>query len=640
MLPTIKYSPNNLKLRKLALPIGALGIVFGDIGTSPMIALAQCFNGTGLGLSTVTIMGAISLIFWALILVVCVKYMLFVTHADNEGEGGVFALVALLKGSGQMGRGISIFSTGIALMGAALLFADSLITPPLAIMAAIEGLKIIFNDIDHWIIISSLAILVVLFIMQRFGTEFLSRVFGPIMLIWFLVIALLGVLQIMKAPQILYALLPHHALHLLATLSFHQSFSLLGSVMLAVTGAEAIYADMGHFGREPIKVAWYGVALTALMLNYLGQGAWLLGIQGEDIKAIQPFFALVAKEWIVPMVILSTMAGIIASQAVISGMFSLASQAVQLHYLPRLQIIQTSALEKYQIYVPKINALLMLGSVVLVLAFGSSSALASAYGFAVAATMLLTSLSFTLVIYYVWRWSWFKIIVFCFFAIPLDLTFFAATVTKIPDGSYVSVLVSMVAFWLLVTWILGNRYLTKRAQRLDMSIPLLAELIGQRDDLYFQARPAVFFQHLQFPPDMEIAPNALLRQIQLTSMVYQPTVVVEFNSVNTPRVPENTRIKVINYANNLHLLCVSFGFAETINIKAIECYGQEQGWWDNPDEIVYFSAREDFQKSTSKDLPSYIKWPFMWLHNHDETMARTLNLPALQYVELSMTINI
>jgi KUP system potassium uptake protein len=273
------------------------------------------------------------------------------------------------------------------------------------------------------------------------------------------------------------------------------------------------------------------------------------------------------------------------------------------------------------------------------LGFESSENLASAYGFAVAATMFLTSIAFTFLVYYIWNWSW-MVVVFCCFAIPLDFLFLAATVTKIPDGSYVSILISLGVLLIMVSWIIGDRYLMNKAQRIALLTPILSEVVSTRKDLHYQARPAIFFQHLSFPAKFEIAPNALLRQIQLTSIVYQPTVIVEFCCTNTPRVAENDRLRVIDYPNDIHLVSASFGFAELISLDAVEKYGQEKNWWKTQSDIVFYSAHEDLRNGAEQGLPPYIKWPFIWLHSYDQNMARTLNIPALQYVELSMPIDV
>ncbi len=624
----------------LPLALGALGIVFGDIGTSPVVALTACLHSNPSLLTTNGILGIISMIFWALILVVSVKYLLFITRAESDGEGGIFAIMAILKSSGQISPKILVFSTAVALIAAALLMADSMLTPALAMLSAVEGLKVSYQNIDHWILITALALIAGLFSIQRLGTGKLGQLFGPIMLVWFVSIAILGIKEIIKFPQVLIAFSPQYAIQIAMELGTIGTFSLLGSVMIAVTGAEAIYADMGHFGMKPIKLAWYFVALIALLLNYFGQGAWLLqhlaSIRDNDL----PFFALAPEGFLIPLVLLATFASIIASQAVISGMFSLSSQAIQLGFLPRLAIIQTSASKKGQIYLPKINFLLATGALLLTYGFGSSASLANAYGLAVAATMFLTTVAFTLVVVYVWKWSWKSILAFVVFAIPLDCIFLAATITKIPDGSYVTLIIAALFSWLMLAWMTGNRYLTGQAQRLDLPIPVFVDLVCERQDLHFQARPAVFFQHLAFPAELQITPNALLRQVQLTSMLYQPTVIVEFRSLDLPRVNESNRIEVRHYSPDIYHLTATFGFAENINMQSIEALGLANNWWQHRSEIVYYTAKEQLRQSDHHQLPVWIRWPYWLMHYHDQNTAQALNLPTLQYVELNLTIDI
>jgi KUP system potassium uptake protein len=499
-------------MRTIYVALAALGTVFGDIGTSPMYAVAECMRVEGLSSSAESVLGVISLIFWSLLLVVTVKYLLFIMRADNQGGGGIFAILALLNDSGRVAPSMAVVSTGIALLSAGLLLADSMITPALSVMAAVDGLRVEFDDIEHWIKLASLFIILGLFAIQRYGTGMLGTLFGPIMLIWFTVIAGLGLLKIVETPAILWALSPLPALQLMTSLTWVEIFSLMGSVMLAVTGAEAIYADMGHFGRRPISIAWYSIALLSLLFNYFGQGAQLLQTPFVPGKSHSPFFALVPSGGILPLVMLATTASIIASQAVISGMFSLASQAIHMNFLPRLRIAQTSEQASGQIYVPRVNALLALGAVGFVLGFDSPSAMAGAYGFAVATTMLLTTIAFTFVVYYVWRWSWLNILFFCLCALPLDALFFGAALAKLPQGGYVPALLSLFLTWFMASWVLGNRHLMGRAQRLDMPLPLFSELVGNRSDLHFQKRPAIFFQRLPFPADLDVTPHALLRQ--------------------------------------------------------------------------------------------------------------------------------
>ena len=633
-------SPKNSKSGIFTLALGALGIVFGDIGTSPIVALSACLHTNASVSSVPAILGIISLIFWALILVVSVKYLLFITQAEKNGEGGIFAIMAILKSSNLLSKRLLYASTTIALSAAALLIADSMLTPALAVLSAVEGLKVSFDNVDNWVVIITLGLILGLFLIQSYGTGRLGLLFGPIMLVWFVTIGALGINQIVKYPAILLAVSPTYAISLILDLGFSNTFALLGSVMIAVTGAEAIYADMGHFGMKPIKVAWYGLALIALMLNYFGQGAWI--IQHIEIsKNIDlPFFKIVPKSILIPMVVLSTSASIIASQAVISGTFSLANQAIQLNFLPRLKIIHTSAINKGQIYIPKVNLILALGSLSLVLGFGSSAALANAYGFAVSATMCLTTLAFTLIIYYVWKWVWWSVLAFVIFAIPLDIVFLLSTMTKIPQGSYVTIVIALIFICLMAAWIIGNQYLQGRAQRLDLPLPVYVESLTHRNDLRVIARPAVFLQHLGFDPDLEVAPNALLRQVQLTSLIYQPSVIVEVNTCNQPRVLDQDRLQVTAYALGIYRVSVNFGFFEEKTLRPIENYGLQQGWWSDCNEIVYYTAREQIQSVSPHTLPFWIRWPYILMHLNDQGSAKSLQLPNSQYVELNLTIEI
>lgn len=620
--------------------LAALGIVFGDIGTSPMYAVAECMRVEGIESSPEGVSGVISLIFWSLMLVVTIKYLLFITRADNQGEGGIFAILALLRTSGQMDRPRVIFLTGIALSAAALLLSDSMITPALSVMAAVDGLRIEFAGIEAWIKPISLLIIGGLFLIQRFGTGTLGALFGPVMLIWFIVIAGLGLQKVIEVPEILWALSPQPAFKLILSLDLGSFFTLMGSVMLAVTGAEAIYADMGHFGRRPISLAWYGIALMSLLLNYLGQGALLLQSPFIPDEGHSPFFALVPEGGILPMVMLATTASIIASQAVISGMFSLTSQAVHMHYLPRFRVEHTSKKHAGQIYVPKINLLLAFGTIAFVLGFGNASGLASAYGFAVATTMLLTTIAFNFVVFYIWRWSWPAIGVFCLFAIPLDVLFFGAALAKLPQGGMIPAILSAAFFFLMVAWVLGNEKLSGLGHRLDMPLPLFADMVASRDDLHFKKRPSIFFQHLPFSPDLEVAPQSLLRQVQLTSMIYQPSIVVEFETADVPKIADRDRMRIEDYGQGIYRMTARFGFAEDPSMTPIEQFGRDQGFWTTPDEVVYFAAREDLRAGIRPILPLWLSGPYRLMHHFDENLASTLDLPSLQYVELGLTVDV
>lgn len=620
---------------ELALAFGALGIVFGDIGTSPIYALRSAIQSPGLPTGDTAIFGVASLIFWTLNLIVGLKYLFFITRVDNDGEGGVFALVTVLKQaiSSKFGNFLLV---SLIILSTALLFADSLITTPLSIMAAVEGIKTIHTQAEHFIIPLSLVIIFILFSVQRFGTSALSLLFSPIMLIWFVSIGAIGLFQIIQHPEILKAISPHYAVSLISLLTWPQIFSLFGSILLAATGAEAIYADMGHFGRKPIAIAWYFVAIVSLLLSYFGQSAWLLG-QVKDLS--DPFFSIVPEVFIIPMVFLATSASIIAGQAMISGMFSIVNQAINQGYLPRLKIVHTSESVRGQIYIPVVNYALMVGAFALTLGFQSAETLASSYGFAVSATMLLTTFAFTLVVWFVWKWSLTKLVIFMLFALPIDLLFVAATVTKLPSGYYIPVVVTMSVVWIMLAWHIGNLYLTERAQRIDIPVKDFSEIVGIRDDLYRQKRPAVFFQHLPFPLEARVTPFALLQQVQLTSMLYQPMVIVEFVSSNLPRIMSTDRISIIEHGQNIFLVHVKFGYREPWTMDPVVEIGLKRGWWAQESDIVYYSAREDLRFG-SNGLPIIFKIAYAYLHRFDRRIFKILRLDPARCLEVGISIEI
>ena len=619
---------------------GALGIVFGDIGTSPLYALHEASEAPGLPSGEEATLGIMSMIFWTLNLIVSVKYLLFITLVENDGEGGVFALAEVLKRRlATRGMGMTLVSA-LVIGSTALLFADSLITPPLSIMAAMEGMNDISPGASELVIPLSLAVLIFLFAMQKFGTQALSGFFSPVMLSWFIVIGVYGLFQISERPDVLRAMSPHYAIQLVSDLDWRHVFPLFGSVLLAATGAEAIYADMGHFGRKPISLAWFGVAMLALLLSYFGQTAWLLGEGGVGHTDGNSFFSIVPPMLLVPTILLAALASVIAGQAVISGMFSMVTQAIRTGYLPRLRVIQTSESVRGQIFVPAINTLLMVGGASLILFFGSSSALAGSYGFAVAAAMLLTTLAFSAIILLVWRWTIWKVIMFVFIALPLDILFFAATVFKLPAGHFVTLAITLGAAALMASWFYGNRRLMRRAQRIDIPLEDFVDLVGLRTDLHLQSKPAIFFQHLPFDPSVRITPFALLQQVQVTSMLFQPAVVVDFITASTPRVADDARVTVHEYGHGITVVHLTFGYWEQISVMPVIRLGIERGWWTREEDLVYFSVREILRQGSEPGFPLAMKWMLRFLHQFDQRLIRSLGLDPARCVELGVTVEI
>ncbi len=443
------------KSRLLILSLAALGVVFGDIATSPIYAIRECFHGEyGIEISHANVMGILSLMFWAMVMIVGLKYLIFVFRADNRGEGGVIALTALVRGirrASETRRGLGVIALG--LFAACLLYGDGMITPAISVLSAVEGLAIITPAFDHYVIPITIAILLALFLIQRHGTATIGGLFGPVILIWLCFLALTGLIQVVRAPQVLAALFPWYGVQFLILNKMH-GFVVLGAVFLVVTGAEALYADMGHFGVHPIRLTWFGIVFPALVLNYFGQGALLLG-HPEVVS--HPFYAMVPSWAMIPTVVLTTLATIIASQAVISGAFSLTTQAIQLGYLPRLHVRHTSAKQIGQIYVAPVNWMLMLCTVALVAGFQSSSKLAAAYGVAVTSTMIITSILFFVVARHRWQWPLMGLVPLTGLFLLVDIPFFLANISKIFHGAWFPLVIGSAFFILMLTWAKGRR---------------------------------------------------------------------------------------------------------------------------------------------------------------------------------------
>src|SRR5271165_1901180 len=453
------------------LSVAALGVVFGDIGTSPVYTFRECFNPEhGLTLDAEHVLGVLSMTFWALIIVVAIKYILLIMRADNQGEGGILALLALALGAARA-EGSRTLEVLLALGGAALFYGDSMITPAISVLSAIEGIGIATPALNRFVLPLTVAVLLALFLVQKGGTERVGRFFGPVMVLWFTVIAVIGVLQIAEAPRVLAALNPAYAVGMFIAAP-GAAFVVLGAVALAITGGEALYADMGHFGRFPIKLAWFALVLPALVLNYFGQGALILG----DKTALEnPFFRMVPQWGLLPLVLLSTAATVIASQAVISGAFSLTRQAIQLGLMPQLDIFQTSTQARGQIYIPQVNWLLLVAVLALVVSFRSSSALASAYGFAVTGTMALTTVLAAAVMRGIWRWRWPMIGVVLMPIMTVDLALFGSNSMKIPSGAWFPLVIGLVMFTIMSTWRTGRRLVV--AQLTSATMPLAEFLV-------------------------------------------------------------------------------------------------------------------------------------------------------------------
>jgi len=585
----------DLSTGRAALSLAALGVVFGDIGTSPVYTFRECFNPEhGLPLDAEHVLGVLSMIFWALIIVVTIKYVLLIMRADNQGEGGILALLALAleRGQGERSRNILVL---LALGGAALFYGDSMITPAISVLSAVEGIGVATPALNRFVLPLTVVVLLALFLLQKGGTGRVGSIFGPVMVLWFTVIAIIGVMQIAETPRVLGALNPAHAAHIfIATPG--AGFVVLGAVALAITGGEALYADMGHFGRFPIRLAWFAVVLPALVLNYFGQGALILG----DKTAIDnPFFRMAPAWSLFPLVLLSTAATVIASQAVISGAFSLSRQAIQLGLMPPLDIFQTSARTHGQIYIAQINWLLLIAVVALVLGFQSSSALASAYGFAVTGTMAITTVLATAVMRGVWRWQWPTIALVLVPIMTVDLALFGANTLKIPSGGWFPLVIGIVVFSILTTWRTGRQLV--RMQLASEAVPL-ASFLATCDEAP-EARvsgTAVFLTN-----QTEDVPLTLLRNLKHNKVLHRTVLLVRVVTENIPRVAGADRIKARELGSGFWQIEAHFGFAQTPNVARELQRAEIPGLELDPSQISFFVGRANVKPSPR---PGMARW--------------------------------
>ena len=547
---------------KTAVVLGAIGVVFGDIGTSPLYTLRTVFAPEhGLDPSRDAVFGVVSLIFWAITLIVSIKYVTFIMRADNDGEGGIMALIALIQRANLRSRGAHMALVLLGVFGASLFYGDGMITPAISVLSAVEGLEVVNENLKELVIPITLIVLAGLFTVQRFGTGAVGGFFGPIMVAWFGVLALSGLVRALQHPEIFGALSPHHGIAFLFNHG-HEAFVALGGVVLAVTGAEALYADMGHFGASAIRRAWFGLVFPALILNYLGQGALILS---DPATSSSPFF-LLFPEWArIPMVILSTVAAIIASQAVISGAFSVTRQAIRLGFLPRLVVRHTSREEVGQVYVPAVNWIVFAAVVALVVGFGSSDRLASAYGIAVTGTLAIDTLLFFFVVRALWHRPMWLVVTGAALFLIVDLTFFAANLTKVLHGGWFPLAIALAVFSVLTTWQRGREIVTRR--RVEEEGPLRAfveEVRGTDPPVYRAPRTGVFLN-----ANPATTPLALRANVQHNNTVHESVVIVSVKVLNVPHVPaaEHVSIDDLGYSDDgiVHLIA-NHGFQDDVDI--------------------------------------------------------------------------
>lgn len=617
--------------RSLGLLVAAVGVVYGDIGTSPLYTLKEVFTGGyGVQVNHDGVLGILSLILWSLLWVVSFKYVVFILRADNQGEGGTMALTALARRATASHPRLRTLMVICGLIGASLFYGDSMITPAVSVLSAVEGLGLAFDGIDHWVVPVSLVVLVALFLVQRHGTEKIGKLFGPVMVIWFVVLAALGVHGIAQTPEVLRAFNPGWAVNFFIV---HPGMgvAILGAVVLALTGAEALYADMGHFGRKPIARAWFALVLPALVLNYFGQGAMLL----QNPEAARNPFYLLAPSWaLLPLVGLATLATVIASQAVISGAFSLTRQAIQLGYIPRMHIQHTSSDEQGQIYVAAVNWTLMVGVVLLVIGFESSGALAAAYGVAVTGTMLMTTILVAAVMLLLWKWPPVLAVPLLLGFLFVDGLFFAANVPKIVQGGAFPVLAGGVLFLLMSTWKRGKQILVERIDEGALPLPLFISSIRIQPPHRVEGT-AVFLTARS-----DAVPHALLHNMLHNQVLHSQVVLLTVLSEDRPRVPEQERFEVEAYGDGFFRVVLHFGFMDEPDVPAALklCHLDELDF--TPMRTTYFLSRETVIASRLEGMSRWRGNLFAFLLKNANGNLRFFNLPLNRVIELGTQVEI
>ena len=602
--------------------------MYGDIGTSPLYAFKECFSQEHhLALTPANILGVLSLIFWSLVLVISVKYLIFVMRADNRGEGGILALMSLVRPRASRRHGLLI---ALGLFGAALLYGDGMITPAITVLSSLEGLNVVTTAFDSYIIPLTVVVLIGLFFVQKFGTAKVGALFGPVMMVWFSAIALLGIVQIVREPHVLMAVWPGYAVHFFLANGI-IGFFVLGSVFLVVTGGEALYADMGHFGAKPIRLAWFTIAFPALLLNYFGQGAFLLR---EPIGRDNPFFKMMPGWALVPMVILATVASVIASQAVISGAFSLTRQAVQLGYLPRMRIIHTSAREIGQIYIPSVNWALMIAAIALVITFQKATNLAAAYGVAVTATMGITTMLLALVERERWKWRMVGIIGLTVPLLVIDLAFFGANIIKVMDGGWFPLAIGLLVFTMMATWRAGRRILTERLALQSISIDDFLR------DLATSRIPRVPGTAIFMSRHIEGVPTTLLHNIKHNKVVHQRVVLLTVETEEKSHLSPEERFEWKELGHGVFRLIMRFGFMEDPNIPNVLEKLSPDPVPFNPMTTSYFLGRETLIPTRHPGMAIWREHLFAWMTRNASSASVFFDLPANQVIELGAQVEL
>lgn len=615
-----------------ALALGALGVVYGDIGTSPLYSLKEAFTEKShvMTVDKINVYGICSLAFWALVIIISIKYLLLVMRADNKGEGGILALTALVmpkkdKDNKATKAGLLV---ALGIFGTALLYGDGVITPAISVLSAVEGLEEISPSFSSWVIPIAIVILLGLFMVQSRGTGTMGKFFGPIMVVWFATLALLGLSKVIAEPGIIASVNPVYAFNYF-THESKSAFLSLGAIFLVVTGGEALYADMGHFGRRPITIGWYAMVLPSLLLNYWGQGAFLLA-NPEAIESV--FFRMAPESLLIPLVILATFATIIASQALISGVFSLTAQAVQMDYLPRIQIRHTSQSHSGQIYVPLVNWVLMVACIGLVLGFRSSTNLAAAYGIAVTMTMTITTLIFYRVLTDRWEWSKAKALFVCAPLLVIESGFLGANIVKIPHGGWFALAVGLILMVQMQTWRRGRDLVSERIHRGEQDIE---QVLDETEDIKRVNGTAIFMFK-----DLGKAPPAMVNNLKHNKVLHKTTLIVAVTTAVQPRVPLDERAHIAKVGPGVFQVEIEFGFMDDPDVPAVLSSLNHHGIEYDPEDVTYFLGHESIIAGKAPGMNPLQEHLFVFLNRGADSASRFFNLPIDRVFEVGTRVEI
>jgi KUP system potassium uptake protein len=629
---TLEHNHHEKKGNLAGLMLAATGVVFGDIGTSPLYALKECFSPDhGIPFSEASVYGILSLVFWAFLIVVSLKYVMFVMRANNNGEGGILALMALALRTVPQDSKRHLIIIMLGVFGACMFYGDAVITPAISVLSAVEGLEIVSESFTKFVIPITLAILVVLFLIQRKGTHVVGTLFGPIMVIWFVMLGVMGVYNIMDNPHVLTAIRPLYAINFLIDHSI-QAFIVLGAVFLVLTGAEALYADMGHFGAKPIRMAWFFITMPALLLNYFGQGAMLI----KNPEAISnPFFLMVPEYFTLTLVIFATLATVIASQAVISGAYSMTSQAILLGFVPRMKITYTSAKEIGQIYMPTINWFLLIVVVGTVLAFKSSANLAAAYGIAVTTTMIVTTILAAIVMSFVWRWNPFFIALVIGSFMAVDLAFLAANLLKVAEGGWFPLMIGAFCFLLLMTWFQGRRILRNKAIQSGIPLESFVESITAHPPYRVPGTAVFLTAHVDY------VPVAMLHNLKHNRILHERVIFLKISVWDVPFVEDAERLTFKELGSGMYLVRAIHGFKETPDVMHImNLIGQEFNIECDLMDTSFFLARDTVVPASIPGMALWREKLFSWMFQNATKPSDFLQIPTNRVVELGAKIEL